>query len=129
MTTTTKTVPSQRELAEKAAVTKAVGKRYPRPSNDPAAVAPKSDAAPPSHQLKPIHELAQPPPGARLLSRSEVMAKVKLSYPSIWQRMNEGTFPRSRSTGGKSLWVESEVDEWIHALPLVTSQVRCGSMT
>src|SRR4029077_4978293 len=88
VTATTKTSPTQRELADKAAKLKVTGKRHPRPSHDPAAVAPKSDAAPPSHQLKPIHELAQPPPGARLLSKQEVMARVKLSYPSIWQRMN-----------------------------------------
>ncbi len=118
MTATTK--PSQRELADKAAATKAVGKRYPKgPANAPKAVKPQSDVPlPPPHQQ--VNEFAQPPPGARLLSRSEVVAKVRLSYPSIWARMNAGTFPRSRSTGGKSLWIESEVDEWINNLPLVT---------
>jgi predicted DNA-binding transcriptional regulator AlpA len=56
-------------------------------------------------------------PGARLLSKSDVISKVRLSYPSIWKLMREGAFPRSVVVGGKVLWVEAEIDEYIARLP------------
>jgi predicted DNA-binding transcriptional regulator AlpA len=56
-------------------------------------------------------------PGARLLSRKDVTAKVNLTYPTIWKLMREGAFPHSRAIGGKVVWVEAEVDEWIANLP------------
>jgi predicted DNA-binding transcriptional regulator AlpA len=55
--------------------------------------------------------------GAQLLERKELIAKVKLTYPTIWKQMREGTFPHSRAIGGKVVWVEAEVDEWIANLP------------
>ena len=56
-------------------------------------------------------------PGARLLSRKEVTGKVNLTYPTIWKLMREGAFPRSVVVGGKVLWVEAEIDEYIARLP------------
>jgi predicted DNA-binding transcriptional regulator AlpA len=56
-------------------------------------------------------------PGARLLSKGDVMDKVGLSYPSIWKLMREGAFPRSVVIGGKTLWHEHEIDEYIARLP------------
>jgi predicted DNA-binding transcriptional regulator AlpA len=56
-------------------------------------------------------------PGARLLSRKDVMDKVNLTYPTIWKLMCEGAFPRSVVIGGKVLWVEAEIDEYITRLP------------
>jgi predicted DNA-binding transcriptional regulator AlpA len=56
-------------------------------------------------------------PGARLLDRKELTAKVNLTYPTIWKLMREGAFPRSVCIGGKTLWHEHEVDEYIARLP------------
>jgi predicted DNA-binding transcriptional regulator AlpA len=56
-------------------------------------------------------------PGARLLDRRELTAKVNLTYPTIWKLMREGAFPRSVVIGGKTLWVEAEIDEYIARLP------------
>jgi prophage regulatory protein len=56
-------------------------------------------------------------PGARLLDRKELMAKVNLTYPTIWKLMREATFPHSRAIGGKVVWIEAEVDDWIARLP------------
>ena len=51
---------------------------------------------------------------ARLLRLPEVMARVGLKRSSIYQRMSEGRFPKSRSLGPKcAVWVESEIDAWI----------------
>jgi predicted DNA-binding transcriptional regulator AlpA len=54
----------------------------------------------------------------RLIERPEVLDKVPLTYASIWQKMRDGTFPRSRAIGGRSVWVEDEIDAWIAALPV-----------
>ena len=56
-------------------------------------------------------------PGTRLLSRAEVLDKVGISYPAIWKRMRQGTFPRSVCVGEKVFWIESEIDSWIADLP------------
>jgi predicted DNA-binding transcriptional regulator AlpA len=47
-----------------------------------------------------------------------VIGKVNLTYPTIWALMREGTFPHSRAINGKTVWIESEVDDWISRLPL-----------
>jgi prophage regulatory protein len=50
----------------------------------------------------------------RLLRLPEVIARVGLKRSAIYQRMNDGRFPRSRSLGPKcTVWVEAEIDEWI----------------
>jgi predicted DNA-binding transcriptional regulator AlpA len=56
--------------------------------------------------------------GPRLLSKQEVLVKVGLSYPTIWQWMRSGKFPRSRQLGGKVAWLSDEVDQWIAARPV-----------
>jgi predicted DNA-binding transcriptional regulator AlpA len=56
-------------------------------------------------------------PGARLLSRGEVVDKIGLTYPTIWKLMREGSFPRAVVIGGKNAWLEHEVDEFIANLP------------
>ena len=40
------------------------------------------------------------------------------SYPTIWAWMRAGKFPRARIVGGKSMWLTSEVDAWLAALPV-----------
>jgi hypothetical protein len=32
--------------------------------------------------------------------------------------MRAGTFPRSRVVGGKSMWLSSEIEAWLAALPV-----------
>jgi hypothetical protein len=32
--------------------------------------------------------------------------------------MREGRFPRSRVCGGKSAWLEDEIEAWIESLPI-----------
>ena len=54
---------------------------------------------------------------ARLLSKPEVLDRVALTFPTVWKFMREGKFPRSRVLGGKTVWLESEIEAWINALP------------
>ena len=60
-----------------------------------------------------------PEPAAtdRLLTKRDLLDRVRLSYVQIWKLMRAGTFPRSRAVGGKLVWLESEINEWIRALP------------
>ena len=57
----------------------------------------------------------------RLLSRKQVMEIVGLSYPTIWDMMRKGQFPRSVQVGRgpvpRVAWRESEIMAWMYALP------------
>lgn len=54
-----------------------------------------------------------------LLRLHEVIAQVKLSRSTIYRRIDEGTFPRPRSLGSSCVrWLQSEIDQWIDALPV-----------
>jgi prophage regulatory protein len=55
---------------------------------------------------------------ARFIGKPEVLDRVCASYPSIWQWMREGKFPRSRELGGKAVWLESEIETWIVNRPI-----------
>ena len=55
---------------------------------------------------------------ARLIGKGEVLARVGASYPTIWQWMRDGKFPRSRELGGKSVWLEAEIEKWILDRPV-----------
>jgi predicted DNA-binding transcriptional regulator AlpA len=69
------------------------------------------------HDAERVHG-ARAPPGVRLLSKSEVLAITHVSFPTIWSWMRAGKFPRSRIVGGKSMWLSSEIERWLSALPL-----------
>ena len=53
----------------------------------------------------------------RLIYRPDLLRRIGLSYPTVWRMMREGKFPRGRAVGGKTAWLESEIDHWIAALP------------
>jgi predicted DNA-binding transcriptional regulator AlpA len=58
------------------------------------------------------------PPGIRLLDKAEVCAITNVTFPTLWAWMRAGTFPRSRIVGGKSMWVSTEIESWMAALPI-----------
>jgi predicted DNA-binding transcriptional regulator AlpA len=55
---------------------------------------------------------------ARLLDKSQVCEIANVTFPTIWAWMRAGKFPRARVVGGKSMWIGSEVDAWLSALPM-----------
>lgn len=71
--------------------------------------------------MEAMRDSQRTPPGkaaeVRLLSKPEVLDRVGVTFPTIWKWMREGKFPRSRELGGKAAWIESEVEDWIRALP------------
>ena len=54
----------------------------------------------------------------RLLTKPEVCAIAHVSYPTLWQWMLAGKFPRSRIVAGRSMWLSTEVDAWLAELPV-----------
>lgn len=52
-----------------------------------------------------------------LLRLPAVVARTGLSKSTIWKRAGEGTFPKPVKLSDRcTAWVESEVDQWAHAL-------------
>jgi prophage regulatory protein len=66
-------------------------------------------------RLSAAHQSQGPP---RLLGKAEVCAIANVSFPTVWSWMRAGTFPRSRVVGGKSMWLSTEVEAWLAALPV-----------
>ena len=66
------------------------------------------------------NEVTEPhPTGPRLLSRSEVLERVSVTYPTLWRWMQAGKFPRAKDLNGRLIgWLESDIEAWISALPV-----------
>jgi predicted DNA-binding transcriptional regulator AlpA len=54
----------------------------------------------------------------RLIFKPEVLHRVGLSFPTIWKMMRQGRFAHARIIGGKSAWIESEINNFLAGLPL-----------
>lgn len=122
---TTKTITTKRppaaqvEPAKKAAALKAASETK---KAQPLWLQPKSLAPTPEVETT-LHperlrasDQSQGPP--RLLSKSDILAITNVTFPTIWAWMRAGKFPRSRVCGGKSMWLSTEVDAWLAALPV-----------
>jgi prophage regulatory protein len=60
----------------------------------------------------------------RLIKLKEVMHLTSLGSTTIYRKLHAGTFPRPRSLSPACVrWLESEVNDWIDALP-VSEPVR-----
>jgi predicted DNA-binding transcriptional regulator AlpA len=119
MTTATKTA-AQVTFAKKAAALKAASPKRISPKTKYLAAAARAIEQSNSrhqHDHQQVHA-ARAPPGTRLLSKAEVLAVVGVTYPSLWAWMRAGNFPRSRIVGGKSMWLSSEINEWLARLPV-----------
>jgi prophage regulatory protein len=55
-------------------------------------------------------------PATTILRRKQVEARTGLARSTLYDRVKSGTFPAPISLGARAVgWVESEVDEWLHA--------------
>ena len=56
----------------------------------------------------------------RFIRADELIAKVRLSRPTIWRLEKVGKFPKRRLLGRKSVaWVEEEVEDWMASRAVV----------
>jgi predicted DNA-binding transcriptional regulator AlpA len=60
-----------------------------------------------------------PTPPLCFIDKAETLRRVSLTYVTVWKLMRDNKFPRSRNLGGKSAWLEHEVEAWIKSRPLV----------
>ena len=57
--------------------------------------------------------------GVRLLSALEVAERTGLTTVTLWKWAHSGKFPPARKVGTRNIaWLSSDVDEWIHNLPM-----------
>lgn len=75
----------------------------------------ESETLPAPERLSAAHQSQGPP---RLLDKAQVCAIANVTFPTVWAWMRAGSFPRSRVVGGKSMWLSTEVDAWMAALPV-----------
>jgi predicted DNA-binding transcriptional regulator AlpA len=74
------------------------------------------DALPPTpERLGAAHQSQGPP---RLLDKAEILTITRVSFPTVWAWMRAGQFPGSRVVGGKSMWLSTEIEDWLAALPV-----------
>ena len=118
-----KTSPSERSAAKTAFASKAADVKAAKAATSPLALdlieANEQELA--EAVLTDSNRLARAPParlGAHQLSKRQVLAIANVSYPSLWSWMRQGKFPRSRVVGGRSMWLSTEIDVWLAALPV-----------
>jgi predicted DNA-binding transcriptional regulator AlpA len=52
------------------------------------------------------------------LSKAQVLAKIPVTGPTLWDWVRKGKFPAPREISpNKAVWLASEVDEWIRTRP------------
>lgn len=56
------------------------------------------------------------PPARKLIKLGEVQKRTALGRSSIYAKVAAGTFPRPVKQGASSVWVDTEVQEWIDRL-------------
>jgi predicted DNA-binding transcriptional regulator AlpA len=69
------------------------------------------------HQRKQRRARVRAPPPVHLIDKPTVLAITGVTFPTVWKWMRDGVFPRARIVGGKSMWVSTEVDQWLADLP------------
>jgi prophage regulatory protein len=75
--------------------------------------------------LKPVPIIADrlpvevDPADEMLLPKADVVARVGLSFVTLWSLMQRGEFPRDRVAGNsKIFWLRSEINAWIKSRPV-----------
>jgi predicted DNA-binding transcriptional regulator AlpA len=53
-----------------------------------------------------------------LLNKRQVCAIANRTYPTIWDWMRRGLFPRARDVNGRPGWPKSEIRQWMTELPI-----------
>jgi predicted DNA-binding transcriptional regulator AlpA len=56
-------------------------------------------------------------PTPRFVMKNELVARVGLTFPTIWTKMRKGEFPLPRDLGGRTGWLDTEVAKWIKSQP------------
>ena len=138
-----KTCPSERPAARAAFAKKAANVKAAKPTAGALALdlieANQALAAKPlargEHDDRSVRAAGAPPArlGDYLVSKRDVLAITNVTFPTIWAWMRAGKFPRARVVGGKSMWLNTDIEAWLATLPVRKPQGRhaggAGSQT
>ncbi|MGY8677099.1 AlpA family phage regulatory protein [Bradyrhizobium sp. UFLA05-153] len=61
---------------------------------------------------------AKPSKPSRLIDRHELLRRIPLTWDVIYKLMKADDFPAARAVGGKSAWLESEIEQWVLTRPM-----------
>jgi predicted DNA-binding transcriptional regulator AlpA len=61
---------------------------------------------------------SQPKPPSRLIDRHEVLRRVPATWDIVYRLMKANAFPAARVIGGKSVWLENEIEAWVVSRPM-----------
>jgi predicted DNA-binding transcriptional regulator AlpA len=65
------------------------------------------------------NQKSEPTPAVRLIRKEQVLRIAgDVSYVTVWCWMQAGTFPRARKVGGQTMWLSTDIDEWLANLPI-----------
>ena len=45
--------------------------------------------------------------------KGQVLAITNVTFPTVWNWMRAGKFPRARVAGGRSMWLSTEIEAWL----------------
>jgi predicted DNA-binding transcriptional regulator AlpA len=51
------------------------------------------------------------------LSKKEVLARIPITSPTLWNWSRTGKFPMPRYIGARTVWLKHEVDHWMRTRP------------
>jgi predicted DNA-binding transcriptional regulator AlpA len=62
---------------------------------------------------------SKPAPAVRMIRKEEVLRIAgDVCFVTVWTWMQAGAFPRARKVGGHSMWLSTEIDDWLAGLPV-----------
>jgi predicted DNA-binding transcriptional regulator AlpA len=56
-------------------------------------------------------------PASTFLSKKEVLRRITVTGPTLWNWCRTGKFPMPRCIGSRTVWLESEVLAWMNSRP------------
>jgi predicted DNA-binding transcriptional regulator AlpA len=71
----------------------------------------------PSQERKDADEEPPAKPPLVFLSKQQVLARIPITGPTLWNWSRTGKFPAPRYIGSRTVWVAAEVDEWMRTRP------------
>jgi predicted DNA-binding transcriptional regulator AlpA len=72
---------------------------------------------PEKQQHKDADEEPPAKPPLVFLYKKQVLDRIPVSGPRLWNWSRTGKFPTPRFIGSRTVWVEAEVDAWMEAQP------------
>jgi predicted DNA-binding transcriptional regulator AlpA len=77
----------------------------------------RPSALKPSQENKDADEEPPAKPQLVFLSKQQVLDRIPITGPTLWNWSRAGKFPAPRYIGSRTVWIEAEVDAWMQSRP------------